>query len=63
MREEHHLSSFGLVLDILRGANLGLDVLEVRQWLIDNAKLLGCGCRRLGWGADYGHFPLLGNQT
>lgn len=62
-REEHHLSSFGLVLDILRGADLGLDVLEVGQRLIDDTKLLGCGCRWLGWGADYGHFPLLGKQT
>lgn len=45
MGNECHLSSFGLVLDILRGADLGLDVLEVRQWLVDNAELLRCGCR------------------
>lgn len=44
VEEECHLSSFGLVLDILCGADLGLDVLEVRQWLVDDAKLLGCGC-------------------
>lgn len=61
--EERHLSSFGLVLDILCWADLGLDVLEVRQWLVDDAELLGCGCRRLGWGADHGHLPLLGNQA
>lgn len=40
--KKRHLSSFGLVLDVLRGADFGLDVLEVRQWLVDDAKLLGC---------------------
>lgn len=39
-----YLSSFGLVLDIFRGANLGFDVLEVRQWLVDDAELLGSCC-------------------
>ena len=63
MGKEHHLASFWLVLDVLRGADLGLDVLEVRQRLVDDAELLGCGCRRLGWGADYGHLSLLGNQA
>lgn len=45
MREERHLSSFGLVLDILYGADLGPDVLEVRHRLVDDAELLGRGCR------------------
>lgn len=38
-----HLSSFGLVLDVFCGANLRLDVLKIRQWLADDAQLLGCG--------------------
>lgn len=63
VEDECHLSSFGLVLDILYGADLGLDVLEVRQWLVDDAELLGRGRRGFGWGADYGHLPVLGNQA
>lgn len=43
--DECHLSSFRLVFDILCGTNLGLDILEVRQWLVDDAQLLRCGCR------------------
>lgn len=39
-----YLSSFGLVLDILRRADLGFDVLEVWQWLVDDAELLGSCC-------------------
>lgn len=45
MRDECHLSSFRLVLDILCGTDLGLDVLEVRQRLVDDAELLRRGCR------------------
>lgn len=58
-----YLSSFGLVLDILRRADLGFDVLEVRQWLVDDAELLGSCCGRFRRGANHGHFPLLGNQA
>lgn len=62
-KEDIYLSSFGLVLDILRRADLGFDVLEVRQRLVDDAELLGSCCGRFRWGADHGHFPLLGNQA
>lgn len=58
-----HLSPFGLVLDVLRGADLGLDVLEVGQRLVDDAELLGGGCGRFRRGADHRHFPLLGNEA
>lgn len=58
-----YLSSFGLVLDILRRADLGFDVLEVGQRLVDDAELLWSRCGRFGRGADHGHFPLLGNQA
>lgn len=62
-KEGSHLSSFGLILYILRGSNLGFDVLKVGQRLVDDADLLGSGCGRFGRGADNGHLPLLGNQT
>lgn len=63
VRKDSHLSSFRLILDILCGADLGFDVLEVGQWLVDDAELLRCGRRRFGRGADHGHLPLLTNQT
>lgn len=43
--EDGHLSSFRLVLYILCGADLGPDVLKVGQRLVDDAELLGRGCR------------------
>lgn len=58
-----HLSSPGLVLDVLRGADLGLDVLEVGQRLVDDAQLLGRGGGRLGRGAHHRHLPLVGDQA
>lgn len=58
-----YLSSFRLVLDILRRSDLGFDVLEVGQRLVDDAELLGSRRWRFRRGADHGHFPLLGNQA
>lgn len=61
--KDRHLSSPRLVLDVLRGADLGLDVLEVGQRLVDDAQLLGCGGGRLGRGAHHRHLPLVGDQA
>lgn len=62
-KKKCYLSSFGLILDVFCGANLGLDILEIRKWLVDDAELLGCGCRGFGWGVKNSYFPLLANQT
>lgn len=40
-----HLSTFGLVLHVVCGADLGLDVLEVGQRLVKDAELFGSGGR------------------
>lgn len=58
-----HLSSAGLVLYVLRGADLGLDVLEVGQRLVDDAQLLGRGGGRLGRGANHRHLALVGDEA
>lgn len=58
-----HLSSAGLILDVLRGADLGLDVLEVGQRLVDDAQLLGRGGGRLGGRAHHRHLPLVGDEA
>lgn len=53
------LAPLGLVLDVVSGTDLGSDVLEVRQRLVNDTQLFGCS----RWGfwrcADDGHFLLL----
>lgn len=62
-RRDGHLSSARLILDVLRGADLGLDVLEVGQRLVDDAQLLGRSGGRLGGGAHHRHLPLVGDEA
>lgn len=63
LRLNVNLAPLGLVLDVVDGANLGSDVLEVGQWLVQDAQLFGCGSRRFRRGADDSHFLLLGQQA
>lgn len=44
-RRGTNLSPLGLVLDVVCGADLGLDVLEVGQRLVKDAELFGSGGR------------------
>ena len=61
-----YLPSFGLVLDVLCRADLGLDVLEVGQRLVEDAQLLGGGGGGLGRRAHHSHRhrpALLGDEA
>lgn len=53
------LAPLGLVLDVVSGTDLGSDVLEVRQRLVNDAQLFGCSCRGFWRCANDGHFLLL----
>lgn len=57
--EKTCLSSFRLVLHVIRGADLGPDGLEVRHGLVDDAQLLGRRGRRFWRRADDGHLLVL----
>ena len=58
-----YLAPLGLVLDVFDGANLGPDVPEVREGLVDDAQHLGRSGRGLGRCADDGHLLLAGQQA
>ncbi len=57
------LAPLWLVLDVFNRTDLGFDVLEVRQWLINDTQLFGCS----RWGfwrcSEDGHFLFLGQQA
>lgn len=54
-----YLTAFRLVLHVGGGADLGLDILEVRQGLVQDLQLPLDGGGGLGWGSDDRHFFLL----
>ncbi len=54
-----YLSAFRLVLQVGSGTDLGLDILQVRQGLIENLQLPLGGGRRLRRGSDHRHLLLL----
>lgn len=57
------LAPLGLVLDVVSRTDLGFDVLEVRQWLVNDAQLFGCSRRGFRRCSDDGHFLFLGQQA
>lgn len=62
-RRGTNLSPLGLVLDVVCGADLGLDVLQVGQGLVEDAQLLGRGGGRLGRCADHSKLLLLSEEA
>lgn len=58
-----YLAPLGLVLDVVNRTDLGFDVLEVRQWLVNDAQLFGCSRRGFWRCSDDGHFLFLGQQA